>query len=227
MQQHIRDRQVIVQQRLTLLVVQHLAVHRIDLRRNQSLPGRRNLLLFADLYGVPRDRVTDCLALVELTEAADLPVRAYSLGMRRKLLLARALLHRPRLLYLDEPTANLDAHSTALVRRTLLGLRDSGTTVLLTTHDMPEVEEVCDRVAVLCRGRLVALDTPLALRQRHAVRKVDVVLSGGQRLVLDLDDEAQRKQLGEHVAAGGVASMQTREFDFHEAFLKLTGTAYD
>jgi ABC-2 type transport system ATP-binding protein len=190
----------------------------------EELTGRRNLLLFADLYGVSRDRVADCLALVELTEAADLPVRAYSLGMRRKLLLARALLHAPRLLYLDEPTANLDAHSTALVRRTLLGLRDSGTTVLLTTHDMPEVEEVCDRVAVLCRGRLVALDTPLALRQRHAVRKVDVVLANGQRLAVDLDRAEDRDQLGRHVAAGAVASLRTRDADFRQAFLELTGT---
>src|SRR5437016_5315513 len=68
--------------------------------------GRRNLQLFAGLYGVELARVDECLAIVELSEAADVPVRGYSLGMKRKLLLARALLHRPRLLYLDEPTAN-------------------------------------------------------------------------------------------------------------------------
>src|SRR5262249_16244708 len=157
------------------------------------------------------------------TEARDLPVRAYSLGMRRKLLLARALLHRPRLLYLDEPSANLDIHSIEVVHRILRSLVAEGVTVLLTTHNMQEVEQVCDRVASLCRGKLVALDAPLALRQQHAERKVDVVLAGGHRLVVDLDDPAQRRQLGDYVAAGAVASMQTREFDFHQAFLKLTG----
>ena len=183
--------------------------------------------MFADLYGVRPERVEECLGLVELSEAAHLPVRAYSLGMRRKLLLARALLHRPRLLYLDEPSANLDIHSIEVVHGILRDLVAEGVTVLLTTHNMQEVEQICERVAILCRGKLVALDSPLALRQQHAERKVDVMLSGGERLVLDLDDEVERRRLGEHVAAGGVASMQTREFDFHEAFLKLTGTAYD
>src|SRR5881275_2049147 len=77
----------------------------------EEFTGRRNLQLFAGLYGVPERRVAECLALVELSEAANVPVRGYSLGMRRKLLLARALLHRLQLLYLDEPTANLDVHS--------------------------------------------------------------------------------------------------------------------
>jgi ABC-2 type transport system ATP-binding protein len=193
----------------------------------EEFTGWANLKLFADLYDVGEQRVAECLAMVELGEAARLPVRAYSLGMRRKLLLARALLHRPRLLYLDEPTANLDIHSCDVVHRILRGLVADGTTVLLTTHNMKEVEKVCDRVAILCKGRLVALDSPLALRSRHAERKVDVVLTDGRRLSLDLDDPAQRDGLGTHVAAGAVDSLQTREFDFHETFLKLTGTAFE
>src|SRR4051794_14595364 len=88
----------------------------------EEFSGRRNLQLFAGLYGVAEGRVRECLGLVELDEAAHLPVRAYSLGMRRKLLLARALLHRPRLLYLDEPSANLDLHSAEVVHRILRGL---------------------------------------------------------------------------------------------------------
>ncbi len=192
----------------------------------EEFTGRRNLQFFAGLYGAPLERIDECLALVELTDAAKLPVRAYSLGMRRKLLLARALLHRPRILYLDEPSANLDIHSAKVVRRILRDLVASGTTVVLTTHNMQEVEEICDRVAILCRGRLVALDSPLSLRQQHAERKVDVILADGGRRAFDLDDEAERGELGQHVAAGGVASLQTREFNFHEAFLKLTGTEY-
>ncbi len=193
----------------------------------EELTGRRNLQVFAGLYGADDGRVAECLSLVELSEAADLPVRAYSLGMRRKLLLARGLLHRPRLLYLDEPTANLDAHSVAVVHRILKQLTAAGVTVLLTTHNMREVEEVCDRVAVLCRGKLVALDAPLALQQQHRERKVDVVLAGGAREVFDLDRDEERARLGECVAAGAVASLRTREFNFHEAFLKLTGTAFE
>ena len=193
----------------------------------EEFSGRRNLLFFAGLYDVTAPRVDECLRLVELDEAADLPVRGYSLGMRRKLLLARALLHRPRLLYLDEPTANLDIHSSQVVRRILRQLVAEGCTVLLTTHNMDEVEEICDRVAILCKGRLVALDTPLALRQRHGERTVDAILRDGSRQAFDLDSADQRAVLAGQVEGGGVASLQTREFDFHEAFLKLTGTAFE
>jgi ABC-type multidrug transport system ATPase subunit len=189
--------------------------------------GRRNLQFFAGLYRVPDDRIDECLALVELSEAADVLVRAYSLGMRRKLLLARALLHRPQLLYLDEPTANLDIHSAGIVKRILRAVVADGGTVLLTTHNMQEVEEVCDRVAILCRGRLVALDTPLALRQLHSERKADVILADGGRRLFDLNVHAERGTLARHVAAGEVASLQIRDFNFHEAFLKLTGTVFN
>jgi ABC-type multidrug transport system ATPase subunit len=189
--------------------------------------GRRNLQLFAGLYGVDEARIDECLATVELTEAADVLVRGYSLGMKRKLLLARAMLHRPRLLYLDEPTANLDIHSAALVRKVARKLVEDGGTVVLTTHNMQEVEEICDRVAILCRGKLVALDTPLALRQQHAQRMAEVILSGGDRREFDLDHEAQRGTLARHLAAGEIASLHIRDFNFHDAFLKLTGTAFD
>jgi ABC-type multidrug transport system ATPase subunit len=129
----------------------------------EEFSGRRNLQIFAGLYGVAAPRVEECLDLVELREAAALPVRTYSLGMRRKLLLARGLLHRPRLLYLDEPTANLDVYSAALVHGVLRRLTAEGVAVLMTTHNLEEVAKLCDRVAILCRGRLVALDTPEAL----------------------------------------------------------------
>lgn len=191
----------------------------------EEFSGRRNLAFFAALYGIPGRRIDECLEQVELAEAAHLPVRDYSLGMRRKLLLARALLHQPRLLYLDEPTANVDVHSAQRVRDILRSLTADGCTVLMTTHNMEEVEETCDRVAVLCRGRLVALDSPINLRRQLVEHKADVVLANGTRLVFDLDRDEERDTLAGHVRAGEVASIQTHEFDFHEAFLKLTETS--
>jgi ABC-type multidrug transport system ATPase subunit len=188
--------------------------------------GRRNLQFFASLYGVPSSRVRECLDLMELSDAADLPVRRYSLGMRRKLLLARALLHKPRILYLDEPTANLDLHATALVRRVLREHVRDGGTVLLTTHNMQEVEESCDRIAILCRGRLAALDSPAGLRDRCGDRTVEVTLSDGGRRVFDLDREEQRDALAEQVAGGAVVGLQSRAFDLRSAFLKLTGSEW-
>jgi ABC-type multidrug transport system ATPase subunit len=126
----------------------------------EELSGRRNLQIFANLYAVARARVEACLDLVELSDVASLPVGGYSLGMRRKLLLARALLHHPQLLYLDEPTANLDPHSTGLVHRTLRALAAGGCTILLATHSLAEAESLCDRLAMLRRGQLVAVGPP-------------------------------------------------------------------
>ena len=192
----------------------------------EEFTGRRNLEFFGELYGVPRLRVAEVLKMVELDEAADLPVRGYSLGMRKKLLLARALLHEPQILYLDEPTANLDIHSAEVVHRILRERVKLGATIILTTHDMDEVEKICDRVGIMCRGKLVALDSPLALKQQHTERKVDVIREDGERMVFDLDDPADRAKLGALVATGRASSLRTREFDFHAAFLKLTGQAF-
>ena len=189
--------------------------------------GLRNLLFFANLYGVSRERVYECLKLVELLDVAELPVKSYSTGMKKKLLLARALLHDPAVMYLDEPTANLDIHSCAIVHRILRERVKAGRTVLLTTHNMNEVEAICDRVGIMARGRLIALDSPLNLRQRHTERKVDVILNDGERLVFDLDREDERARLAELTRQGMIGSVHTREFDFHSTFLKLTGTEFD
>lgn len=189
--------------------------------------GRRNLQIFADLYSAPNERISQCLKLVELSDAADVQVKGYSMGMKKKLLLARALLHDPQVMYLDEPTANLDIHSCAVVHRILRERVKAGRTVLLTTHNMNEVEAICDRVGIMSRGKLIALDSPLALRQRHTERKVDVILNDGERLVFDLDRDEERARLAELTRQGKIGSVHTREFDFHSTFLKLTGTEFD
>src|SRR5437868_5525908 len=193
----------------------------------EEFTGRRNLEFFGRLYAVPRLRVNDVLRMVELDEAADLPVRGYSLGMRKKLLLARALLHEPPVLYLDEPTANLDIHAAEVVHRILRERVRHGATVIMTTHNMDEVEKICDRVGIVCRGKLVALDSPLALKQEHTERKVDVIRDDGERVVFDMDTEAGRKGLSELVADGRAASIRTRELDFHATSLKPTGQPFE
>jgi len=189
--------------------------------------GRRNLLIFAGLYNVSVERVKACLRMVELDEAADVAVRGYSMGMRKKLLLARALLHDPPIMYLDEPTANLDIYSAGIVHRILRERVRQGKTVLLTTHNMTEVEEICDRVGIVCKGKLVALDTPIALRQQHTERRVDVILDGGERLIFDLESAPDRDRLADYTRADRVTSIHTREFDFHSTFLKLTGQVFE
>ncbi|HEY3789794.1 MAG TPA: ABC transporter ATP-binding protein [Urbifossiella sp.] len=193
----------------------------------EEFTGRRNLEFFGQLYGVPKRRAQDVLEMVELDEAGDLLVRGYSLGMRKKLLLARALLHEPPILYLDEPTANLDIHSAEVVHRILRERVKCGATIIMTTHDMDEVEKICDRVGIVCRGKLVALDSPQNLKQAHTERKVDLIRADGERIVFDMDMPPDRRKFATLIESGKVASVRTREFDFHATFLKLTGQAFD
>ncbi|MHC4877239.1 MAG: ABC transporter ATP-binding protein [Planctomycetota bacterium] len=191
--------------------------------------GRENLELFASLYGASRSHVDEALARLELTEAADISVRAYSKGMRRKLLIAREILHRPQVLYLDEPTANLDAHSTELVRELLRELAANGTTVFLTTHNMEEVEQICDRVAILCRGELIDCDTPTNFITRHSQRLVKAQFERDGEVIrelLNLDDDSQRDQLARLIQHERCVRVHSQEFDFEDVFLKLTGQAY-
>ncbi len=190
----------------------------------------QNLRIYADLYQAPRGRIDECLEMVELSREKHIPVRAYSKGMRKKLLLARALLHQPELLLLDEPTANLDVHSTELIRGIIQDLAKKGTTVFLTTHNMHEVEQVCERVAIINHGRLIDLDSPTAFKARNTQRLVDVVLERGgthERLTIDLSSDAQRRDLARILESEIPLTVHTREFNFYEVFLRLTGESYN
>ena len=138
-----------------------------------SLTGRENAGLFARLHGLPRreraDRVDEMLQVMDVAGAADRPVRTYSGGMVRRLEIGCALLHRPRLLLLDEPTLGLDPVARRGVWRHLSDLRaESGTTMFVTTHSMEEAEEQCQRLAVLCAGTIRAEGSPAELRSLGA-----------------------------------------------------------
>lgn len=190
----------------------------------------QNLRIYADLYGAAHERIDECLRQVELLREKDIPVRAYSKGMRKKLLLARELLHEPEILLLDEPTANLDVHSTELIRHLIKDLAKRKVTVLITTHNMHEVEQVCDRVAIINRGKLVDLDSPTSFKARNTERMVDVVLErngGHDRLAIDLNNEAQRRDFARLLESEMPITIHTREFNFYDVFLRLTGEDYN
>lgn len=196
----------------------------------EEFTGRENLNLFADLYEVPRRRVDEVLERMELSEAANVRAGDYSKGMKRKLLICREILHKPEVLYLDEPTANLDAHSTKLVRELVKDLAADGTTVFLTTHNMEEVEQVCDRVAILCRGRLVDCDSPTSFVARHAERFVDAQYEVDGAIVreeISMKDVVGRNRLSDIVRREECVTMHSREFNFQDVFLKITGEQFE
>ncbi|HEX6814530.1 MAG TPA: ATP-binding cassette domain-containing protein [Gemmatimonadaceae bacterium] len=134
-----------------------------------DLTAEENLLIFAKLYGVPRERrralIADLLAAVELSQWADKPVKNLSGGMRRRVEIARGLVHEPRILFLDEPTTGLDPVSRTGVWEMLRAIKaDRRLTVLLTTHYMDEADKLCDRIAIVDHGKLMALDSPMKLK---------------------------------------------------------------
>jgi ABC-2 type transport system ATP-binding protein len=136
-----------------------------------SLTGYENMLLSARLYGVPRrertSRITRALARMGLSEAANHLVGHYSGGMIRRLEIAQSLLHRPKVLFLDEPTVGLDPGAREAVWDHVLDLRRSfGTTMIVTSHHLDEIDEFCDRIALIDRGRIVAIGKPSELKAR-------------------------------------------------------------
>jgi ABC-2 type transport system ATP-binding protein len=148
-----------------------------------ELSARENLLIFAKLYGVPRERrrrLTDeLLAAVELTAWADKPVKQLSGGMRRRVEIARGLVHEPRIFFLDEPTTGLDPVSRTAVWEMLRRIKsERDLTLLLTTHYMDEAGKLCDRIAIVDHGKLIALDSPIALKAAvAAANTIDVSFS--------------------------------------------------
>ena len=185
--------------------------------------GRENLELFAKLYHAPSARVAELLERVGLTDAASRRVRTYSSGMKQRLLIARALVNDPRVLFLDEPTKGLDPSSARDVRAIIRDHASDGATVFLTTHYMEEADELCDRVAFLAAGAIVALDTPRELKLRFGERTATVLLRDRSEHEIRLDDGGDAARLEAWMAAGDVLTVHSNEGTLEDVFVNLAG----
>lgn len=189
----------------------------------ERLTGYDNLILFADLYRQPHSRAEELLSLVGLSDAAKRRVKTYSSGMKQRLLVARALINRPRVLFLDEPTRGLDPASAREIRNIIRDMSREGTTVFLTTHSMEEADELCDRVAFLAKGRIVALDTPRELKLRYGQRTATVLLRDRREVQICLDDATDARRLAEWMEAGEVLTIHSNEGTLEDVFIALAG----
>lgn len=133
----------------------------------ERMSGRENLRFCARLYGVGRRDVEEVLAIVRLESRAGDKVRDYSNGMKQRLLIARALLHKPEIIFLDEPTRGLDPNVAREIRGVVRTLADKGVTVFLTTHYMEEADQLCDRVVIIDMGQIVDIGTGTELKARY------------------------------------------------------------
>jgi len=152
-----------------------------------DLSGWNNLMLMAELYGIAsseaKERSESLLRALGLLERRDSPVKTYSKGMKQRLILGMALISDPLILFLDEPISSLDVQSARLIKDMLRSLNAGGKTIFLTTHDMDEANQLCDRVAIINKGRIVAIDAPERLRMATSGRRsVEISFSGSVSL---------------------------------------------
>ncbi len=215
----------------------------------EELSAWANLDFHADLFGIPRkekaERMTRILDLVQLTDRKNSRVGTFSGGMKRRLALGRALLHDPSLIYLDEPTLGVDVQARRAIWDYILALREQGKTVLITTNYLEEAQILCDRLAIIDRGKLIAVDTPAHLKQTYGGSVIE--LEGAQPLraieeVRALEGVKEVLQDGAHLTVttqgtsnvvpsiinivsreSELRNIAVREPNLDEIFLRLTG----
>ncbi len=191
-----------------------------------DMTAQENLRFHARLFGIRKPDVDGLLRRVGLADRGGDRVDKYSKGMRQRLMLARALVNRPDVLFLDEPTDGLDPVSSRTIRDLVRQEAERGVAVVLTTHDMAEADELCDRVAFIDQGLIVALDTPEELKLKHGKRAVKVrSRRAGQVIeqVVELDGPDVGRRLGSAVSVEGLMTIHTEEATLENIFVQLTG----
>ena len=183
----------------------------------EKLSLYKNLQAYAKLYGKPNARVDEVLKQVDLYESKNLAAEKLSTGMKQRMFLARALINKPQVLFLDEPTSGLDPTTSKKIHELLLELKEAGTTIFLTTHDMNEATLLCDRLSLLNRGHLIEYGTPSSIIQKYNHEK---------KVQLTFADETQTEitfeELGQTDLAQVVA-IHSCEPTLEEIFIQLTG----
>jgi len=191
------------------------------------LSALENLKLFAAFYSKPCRDPMEALAEVELEEAAGQRVEQFSKGMRMRLNLARSILHDPDLLFLDEPTTGQDPARARRIRDLILRLKASGKTIFLTTHNMSEAAEVCDKVGFLARGTIPVSGAPADLMRQFGRRELDATIlepPGTRNRVFAMNGLGVDAEFLGLLTANRIVSMHTREASLDDVFIAATGT---
>ena len=183
----------------------------------EKLSLYKNLQAYAKLYGKPNARVDEVLKQVDLYDSKNLAAEKLSTGMKQRMFLARALINKPQVLFLDEPTSGLDPTTSKKIHELLLDLKESGTTIFLTTHDMNEATLLCDRLSLLNRGHLIEYGTPSSIIQKYNHEK---------KVQLTFADETQTEITFEELGQTDlvqVVAIHSCEPTLEEIFIQLTG----
>ncbi len=193
-----------------------------NINLDNELTVGENLHLHGKLFQMPRkeraQRICQLLEYVEIADRMDSPVKALSGGMKRRVMIVRALMHSPRILFLDEPTAGLDPAIRRRIWWLIKSIQRSGTTIFLTTHYIEEAEFLADRVAVLDEGSIVILDTPQNLMEGLGTWALDQVCDDGMETLFFRD----REEANRHISAQE-GSFSLRRVNLEDVFISLTG----
>ncbi|WP_049487725.1 MULTISPECIES: ABC transporter ATP-binding protein [Streptococcus] len=181
----------------------------------------KNLLIYAKLYGLKSGRVVQVLQQVGLADAKDIIAEKLSTGMKQRMFLARALLNAPKILFLDEPTSGLDPTTSKMIHTLLQELKQAGTTIFLTTHDMHEATLLCDRLSLLNKGNLIEYGSPQDIIQKyHVDKKVHVVYNDGREQIVPFEELPQ-------LDTTDLMVVHSCEPTLEEIFIRLTGEKLD
>ncbi|RXK18618.1 ABC transporter ATP-binding protein [Macrococcus sp. DPC7161] len=188
----------------------------------ERLTVKDNLKMFVKIYNKPVSNIEKALNFVDLVSEKNTVVKSLSKGMKQRILLAKALIHEPKLLFLDEPTSALDPNTTMHIHKGLLKLKEQGTTIFLTTHNMQEAETLCDRIALINNGRLIALDKPDALKYQYSNKHLHVTLKDQRTFELPQTEETAN-QIKHWMLNDEIRSIHSDEPTLNEVFIQLTG----
>lgn len=191
----------------------------------EKLTARENLQFFSSLYEKKPPSIDDLLQMVGLEHDADKRVVNYSKGMKARLNFIKALLHDPLLLCLDEPTSGLDPTNSHMMKEIILSEREKGKTILLTTHNMQDAAELCDRVAFIVNGKICALDSPHNLIMSHGATKVTYtwIENGEHAASCPLSQLSSDEKLNRLIAENRLQSIHSSEPTLNDIFMDITG----
>ena len=183
----------------------------------EKLSLEKNLLLYAKLYGVNLNRVDELLNKVGLLESKSILAEQLSTGMKQRMLLARALINQPKILFLDEPTSGLDPTTSKSIHELLVDLKENGTTIFLTTHDMNEATLLCDNLALLNKGKLIEQGNPADIIQKYNTNKrIKIIYKNREERIFDFSELTK-------LNIDDIISIHSCEPTLEEIFIELTG----
>lgn len=191
-----------------------------------KLTGYENLKFFAGLFDTPTNDPLKMLDMVGLKNAAHKKSSSYSKGMKQRLVFVRSLINNPEILFLDEPTSGLDPTLAARIKELILMQKKQGKTIFLTTHNMFIAEVLCDRVAFINEGKIVAIDSPRNLKLKYGQRSVKIEYAENGKTkneLLFLDKKTGKDRLNEIINSKKLQTMHSQEATLEQIFIKLTG----